>query len=67
MLLHNESTTENYLARKEFCKISKYMKDHHLIPMRAICQPKHMSTESITKTPVTVKNMVQNLELKLRA
>lgn len=66
MLLYNERSIENYLARKEFCKISKYIKDHHLILIRPICQPKHMSTEGITKPPITIKNTVQNLLLKLR-
>lgn len=67
MLLYHERSIENDLARKEFCKISKYIKDLHLIQIRAICQPKHMSTEGISKPPITIKNTIENLLLGLRA
>lgn len=66
MFLYNEKSVESYLARKEFCKMSIYIKDHHLILNRPICHPKPMSTKGMTKAPITVKNMVHNLLLKLR-
>lgn len=66
MLLYNERSIESYLARREFCKSSRYIKDHHLILIRPICQAKHMSTEGITNPPISTKNTVQNLLLKLR-
>lgn len=66
MLLYHERSIENYLARKEFCKISKYIKDLHLIQIRPICQTKHMSTERISNTLTTIKNAIQNLLLRLR-
>lgn len=49
MILYSETSIENSLARSEFWKISKYRKDHHLILISPICQPKHMSTWRLYK------------------
>lgn len=44
IVLYKERSIQNSLARSELWKISKYIKDHHLILITPICQPKHMST-----------------------
>lgn len=50
ILLYKERSIQISLARRELWKISKYIKDHHLILITPICQPKHMSTWRHNKT-----------------
>lgn len=67
MFLYNESLLKTTWQGRSSVRCPYiYKKDHHLILIRPICQPKPMSTEGMTKTPITVKNMVHNLLLKLR-